>query len=680
MSYSEKDTDYYLQREFVSVFNEKYNTGSNSELFGSLKPDGWFLLTPSVLLIIENKQSIINNEKAQKQVIRYATCVYNNSPTIELIICINGFGTNEDDFIYIIYEFTRKYEFVKSKIESLDELYDLYDHAQPVNDMNQTLQSLHNLIVKKTNITTTKDLSLFTAFCILSCKLPSIRQIINETSNNAILFSTLEIEFSRFYDNDEVILTLFNIPKLKTIDLKPILKITSKLPNTSINDLFKQYCKYTKDKQDKNIELTPTYVSDVMMSIVDSQYQDYESIIDPFAGSSSLLLNSKPSAQKILIEKETYMYLISKLNLEINNIKNYKLIHDDMQHVDFHANVCITNPPYTKKLSGKDAIDWLCQLINKVNVIVAIIPTSNISNSPTYNKFKQQFMTNNYFLRYVVNCGKCFKNVNVEASIIVLDNLKPKTPYHIFDLTFKYKIDYTRPPLHDMILLQPGIDKINNIKNDVNYIEVLEYDHESDWSCQTQTTFDLSCQRNIFMTELLTQIRYYFEEPSKINNERFGLVFDAINETMNNDPILNTKSFNKIKISSLFRPVKKIHNYNYKTTNLPIKDEKHVVPMFACKKLNNGIAGYVEHEEHEGNVIVVVKSRNATCGYSFHYSGKLAWSSFNLVIEPIKPMTNDELDLYAQYMTNQLAPNHTDKESFNINELMDKIILIPANE
>lgn len=64
-------------------------------------------------------------------------------------------------------------------------------------------------------------------------------------------------------------------------------------------------------------------------------------------------------------------------------------------------------------------------------------------------------MTNNYFLRYVVNCGKCFKNVNVEASIIVLDNLKPKTPYHIFDLTFKYKIDYTRPPLHDMILLQP---------------------------------------------------------------------------------------------------------------------------------------------------------------------------------------------------------------------------------
>lgn len=116
----------------------------------------------------------------------------------------------------------------------------------------------------------------------------------------------------------------------------------------------------------------------------------------------------------------------------------------------------------------------------------------------------------------------------------------------------------------------------------------------------------------------------------------------------------------------MFRPVKKIHNYNYKTTNLSIKDEKHVVPMFACKRLDNGIAGYVEHE---GNVIVVVKSRNATCGYSFHYSGKLAWSSFNLVIEPIKPITNDELDLYAQYMINQLAPNHTDKESFNINEL-----------
>ena len=231
-----------------------------------------------------------------------------------------------------------------------------------------------------------------------------------------------------------------------------------------------------------------------------------------------------------------------------------------------------------------------------------------------------------------------------------------------------------------MILLQPGIDKINNVKNDVNYIVVSEYDHESDWSCQTQATFDLSCQKNIFMTELLAQIRYYFEDPSKVNNERFGLIFDAINETMSVDPILNTKSFTEIKVSSLFRPVKKIHNYNYKTTNLPIRDEKYTVPMFACKKLDNGIAGYVEHEEYEGNVIVIVKSRNATCGYSFHYSGKLAWSSFNLVIEPINPMTNDELDLYAQYMTNQLAPNHTNKESFSIDELMDKTILIPMNE
>lgn len=72
---------------------------------------------------------------------------------------------------------------------------------------------------------------------------------------------------------------------------------------------------------------------------------------------------------------------------------------------------------------------------------------------------------------------------------------------------------------------------------------MLEYDYESDWGCQTQTTFDLSCQRNIFMTELLTQIRHYFEEPSKMNNERFDLVFEAINETMNNDPILNNEIF-----------------------------------------------------------------------------------------------------------------------------------------
>ena len=676
---SEKDTDYHLQNEFVTIFKHKYNTGSNKQLFGTLKPDGWFLLTPTTLLIIENKRSISNNHKAQQQIINYAKLAYDNSPTIELIICINAFGT-ADDFTYIIYEFTRSQKLVKSKLSTLQELEELYSSSTTENiDENQTLQSLHTLIVKETGITSTKELSLFTAFCILACRLPTIRQIISSTLNNSVLFSTLEMEFSKFYDNDSIVLTLFNQPSLKTVNLKPILKITSKLPNTSINELFKQYCKYTKEKQDKNIELTPGYISNLMIELMNEYYPGYESITDPFAGSSSLILQSLPSSHKILIEKESYMYLISKLNLEINNIKNYILIHDDMSNVsDLHADVCITNPPYTKKLSGKDAIAWLCELIGKVHVIMAIIPTTNITDS-TYNKYKQQLLDNGYFLRIVINCGKCFKNVNIEASIIILDNYEPKTSYQIFDLTFKYKIDYVKPPLHDMIILPSGLEKIQNILNGVNYIEISDYDSSTDWSGGQNSNFDLSLRKELFTSELIKQIQLYISNPSNenLNTSRFGKIFNAISETMSQDVELNMTNFKEVVISSLFRPVKKIHNYNYKTTNLPPKDGQHSVPMFACKKLDNGIAGYVEHEEYTGDVIVIVKSRNATCGYAFHHSGKLAWSSFNLVIEPIHPMTNEELEQYATYMSQQLAPNHTDKEAFNMSELMNKTLSVP---
>ena len=230
-----------------------------------------------------------------------------------------------------------------------------------------------------------------------------------------------------------------------------------------------------------------------------------------------------------------------------------------------------------------------------------------------------------------------------------------------------------------MIILPSGLEKIQNILNGVNYIEISDYDSSTDWSGGQNSNFDLSLRKELFTSELIKQIQLYISNPSNenLNTSRFGKIFNAISETMSQDVELNMTNFKEVVISSLFRPVKKIHNYNYKTTNLPPKDGQHSVPMFACKKLDNGIAGYVEHEEYTGDVIVIVKSRNATCGYAFHHSGKLAWSSFNLVIEPIHPMTNEELEQYATYMSQQLAPNHTDKEAFNMSELMNKTLSVP---
>ena len=74
-------------------------------------------------------------------------------------------------------------------------------------------------------------------------------------------------------------------------------------------------------------------------------------------------------------------------------------------------------------------------------------------------------------------------------------------------------------------------------------------------------------------------------------------------------------------------------------------------------------------------MLVVVRTRDATCGYTFHHNGKLAWTSgFCIVIKPKIEMSEETLDSFAVQMTMQLAPNHTNSESFNAEQLMEKEI------
>jgi len=63
-STSEKNTDYLFLSKWNEVFNEIYNTGTNKELFGTLKPDGW-QISNNILIIIENKKDYKDIKKAK---------------------------------------------------------------------------------------------------------------------------------------------------------------------------------------------------------------------------------------------------------------------------------------------------------------------------------------------------------------------------------------------------------------------------------------------------------------------------------------------------------------------------------------------------------------------------------------------------------------------------------------
>lgn len=54
---SEKQTDFYMQQEFLRVFNTEYSTGTIKKYFITKRPDG-FYEDDTKIFIIENKQYI----------------------------------------------------------------------------------------------------------------------------------------------------------------------------------------------------------------------------------------------------------------------------------------------------------------------------------------------------------------------------------------------------------------------------------------------------------------------------------------------------------------------------------------------------------------------------------------------------------------------------------------------
>ena len=134
---------------------------------------------------------------------------------------------------------------------------------------------------------------------------------------------------------------------------------------------------------------------------------------------------------------------------------------------------------------------------------------------------------------------------------------------------------------------------------------------------------------------------------------------------------LDANKFIRVRLNDMFETVKKKINYNYSTLGKNIGN----VPLIACKKLDNGIARYVDKEEYEGDVLTVVKHRDATAGYVFNHNGKIAWNGSIYVIK-LKQNKILNLDLNAKLMTIQLCPNHLEVENLKNNFLDEKEIYL----
>ena len=629
----EKDTDRLMMNKYEKYFGVKYHTEKNQTLFNSLTPDGWDIVYNNdgteTLIIIENKANIKQHQAAREQIINYANIAIINNPKLSIIICINGFGV--DELIINVHLYVNQ-RLTPTDL-TLKDLSQLYKHkkSNEQKQVNENLQSLHNLIVSETKLSDMRSLSIISAFLILTARLPTIQNLLM-IDNNSLMFNVLINEFHKFYGSDDVMKGYFqNNQQLLNLNIIKIIKfIIDK--SIDLESMYKQFCKYTRDIQDINIELTPSHISDIMKHYLHKY--NYDVVIDPFCGTGSLIIDEEPRIEKIGLEIVKFMYLMTKVNSVLRNVHNMNLINGDSHEMisevlkGYKENnkkvVCITNPPYTKRISGYYAIECLTWLIDYVDVIIAIIPKSNVSNRGVYNKYKEMFLSHGYYPKIVVDVGYCFQNVNETAVIIVIERQSMNdglNGFQLMKLDLIPNIDYIKPPRKQKQMLESGLKKIENVKNCVDGIIVEKYDAQSDWvDCVIENENDknicllkqelLILMKQDMMKKIEKIMNECMNDDERFYEENVSWCDDVMNERDAVNDLMGRIKF--VRFGDVFEFVS--------TKKIVVSDETIKIPLFGASVENNPRkeVNYYEFEiKNEEPIYSINSTGDGACGYCF---------------------------------------------------------------
>ncbi len=132
---------------------------------------------------------------------------------------------------------------------------------------------------------------------------------------------------------------------------------------------------------------------------------------------------------------------------------------------------------------------------------------------------------------------------------------------------------------------------------------------------------------------------------------------------------LDVNKFKFIKFGEVFKYVSRTNKCKYKLSDVS-RDATPCcnIPMFGTSA--NPISGYVECEEYDGDVLVIVTCGDNCCGRTSHYSGKLAWSSMCNVYEVVEKYCKScNLDINGLLLDLQISPNRSNADNFNNNSI-----------
>ena len=585
---SEKNTDYYMQKAYESIFNHEYHTEANNELFDSLIPDGWDIINDT-LIIIENKRLIKDKTKGRDQLFNYYDKLRDNiKDNIEFsnydYYLILGLGNNKKSFKYLIYD--------ADKQETKLTLQDVYDKMQIKTGFSEKdIRNLNQYLYDNSITLSKSQKTLFIASVLISLKIDDKILDGYDESTNSFLIADRMIDIINNYYEDPLFTNNFNFIK-KSIHNKHLYHIFNvinidikKYGKDILNQFYSEFCIWDRNNDGKlGIVLTPDDIVDIMVNESFKYYyelngnKDNIKVIDFCMGTGSFLIKSS-NYTKLLYgcENGDERYSLAKCNFILNDLDYNNLKYDSCFNVKYNNNyfdISIINPPFSNRcqdeLNPNNTTNWKSytkeqrfimyqlELLKVGGIGCCIVPRSNFNNNvKATNNFKHEFMKYIKILKYYKCNNKVFMpNANVECVIIiyqkVIKSLEPNKSLNV------QIIDYS----NDGYKLKKNIRIKESEPKLVTYYKNLQWDNDFN-ELQEDNNYP-----DIIKLLLKDKIdREYYQILDKINENK------AINENATS----NLTNLRTIKLSDFLEPIK------LKTFQ---NDINGTYPLYGATKLN----------------------------------------------------------------------------------------------
>jgi len=672
-STSEKNTDYLFLSKWNEVFNEIYNTGTNKELFGTLKPDGW-QISNNILIIIENKKDYKNIKKAKEQLLKYFNKVKTNNKlsNFKKIYLIFGFGDDEINFNYNIYKI-ENLKLVRT-IKTLNNILQEMNLKEEFNERN--IHIFNQYLYNNCDDLIKSQKTLFVASILLTLKIdPDFIKDYNPEKPGFIIANRM-LELIQNQYNDETLTNQFSFLK-KSLQNKYLYDLINKLSvnvkkysKDILNKFYSEFCVWDSNNDAVNgVVLTPHDIVELMVK--ELNIKETDTVLDFCTGTGSFLLEAgKYSKHLIGCEYNEERYTLSRCNFILNDLEYNNIYHNNCFNQEFpKVDKTIINPPFSCKTLAENVAEnttnwkffneeqkfllYQIQCLKIGGLGACIIPRGNFNNTnKLVLKFKNELMKHIQILK-IINCNShVFEpNASVECAIIIYQRIKSTDKPNI-SKNVKV-IDYTNDGYDIRRLLRVKITEPQFIEQ----IRDLKFDDDWNFKKNIEPLF------NSIIPEIILYNFNYIT--SLINLQIHNQIFDNITET-------------KYKLSELFEIVK-VKTFSIQDT--PEGD----IPLYGATQLNRPVKFINQYsintDESKDPLIkkyglfCINKTGNGGAGISFIRKGKFAVNSTVLCCKMKKEISITN----AGYVSHQLHKIFNRSNSLNLTKFNETEIYVINN-